>query len=670
MSLPDEQQWLFAFKTFAAAMLAMAIGLWLDLPRPYWAVATVYITSHPLSGTTRSKAVFRVIGTLIGACVAVAIVPNLAGAPPLLVLAIALWSALCIYVSVLDRSPRSYVAMLAGYTTALIGFPTVDTPNQIFDIALARTEEIVLGITCAAVVSSVVFPRSVGPLAAQRVKAWFKHAHASVRDAVSLNKSPAAEAHRLQVAADSADIENLVTFLSYDTNLDQSATRWIKQLQPRMLLLLPVMSSVADRLDELQPLGGPSAPVAALVERTRVWMEGDEPGDGAVRDALLADVQAEIDQRPHRGAWRDLLELGLLMRLRDLLNIQSDCIALAAATTGNATTLDAPLHYPIEQHVAVVKHQDHGMALLAAFVTLFTVITCCTFWIVCAWPAGGTAAMMATIGTSLFAARDDPYPSIVGLTKWTIVAAFAAAAYLLLILPAVHNFESLALVLAPAFILYGVLMGAPATYPIGLGLAVNTASLIALQEMYTFDTASFLNSTVAVVTGTGLAALVTAVLRPVGAEWSALRLINANRATLAQAADISSENQRASVAGLMIDRMMLLAPRAAAAGHTMPEALRELRAGFNILDLHRARRELRRGARRRLELLLIRLERHYASASSAPPAGLLRTLDRALAAVRDEPSATARRAVLGLVGLRRCLFPAAKPPQLAPQEAA
>ena len=32
--------------------------------------------------------------------------------------------------------------------------------------------------------------------------------------------------------------------------------------------------------------------------------------------------------------------------------------------------------------------------------------------------------------------------------------------------------------------------------------------------------------------------------------------------------------------------------------------------------------------------MLIRLERHYASASIAPPAGLLRTLDRALAAAR------------------------------------
>jgi uncharacterized membrane protein YccC len=30
----------FALKTFAAAMLALVIALWLDLPRPYWAMAT------------------------------------------------------------------------------------------------------------------------------------------------------------------------------------------------------------------------------------------------------------------------------------------------------------------------------------------------------------------------------------------------------------------------------------------------------------------------------------------------------------------------------------------------------------------------------------------------------------------------------------------------------
>ena len=37
----------FALRTFAAAMLALSIALWLDMPRPYWAMASV---SASLSG--------------------------------------------------------------------------------------------------------------------------------------------------------------------------------------------------------------------------------------------------------------------------------------------------------------------------------------------------------------------------------------------------------------------------------------------------------------------------------------------------------------------------------------------------------------------------------------------------------------------------------------------
>lgn len=155
---------IFALKTFAASMLALVIALAIDLPRPYWAMATVYITSQPLAGATSSKAFFRVIGTLIGATVTVAMVPNLVNAPELLCLAIALWVGLCLYLSLLDGTPRSYVFMLGGYTVALIGFPSVAEPGSIFDIALARVEEISLGIICASLVSTVVFPRSVAPV--------------------------------------------------------------------------------------------------------------------------------------------------------------------------------------------------------------------------------------------------------------------------------------------------------------------------------------------------------------------------------------------------------------------------------------------------------------------------------------------------------------------------
>jgi multidrug resistance efflux pump len=50
--------------------------------------------------------------------------------------------------------------MLAGYTAALIGFPAVDAPGTVFDVALARVEEITLGIVCATVIHSVVLPQS------------------------------------------------------------------------------------------------------------------------------------------------------------------------------------------------------------------------------------------------------------------------------------------------------------------------------------------------------------------------------------------------------------------------------------------------------------------------------------------------------------------------------
>ena len=150
---------IFALKTFAASMLALVIALAMDLPRPYWAMATVYITSQPLAGATSSKAFFRVIGTLVGATVTVAPVPNLIDAPELLCLAIALWVGLCLYVR-LDGTPRSYLFMLAGYTVALIGFPAVSEPGAIFDTAVARVEEISLGIICASLVSPSSFPEA------------------------------------------------------------------------------------------------------------------------------------------------------------------------------------------------------------------------------------------------------------------------------------------------------------------------------------------------------------------------------------------------------------------------------------------------------------------------------------------------------------------------------
>src|ERR1700739_4505594 len=74
---------IFSVNRYMAAILAWFISFSLDLKSPAWAMVTVYLTSQPLSGALRAKAVYRIIGTFVGAAAMIAIVPNLVGAPEL-----------------------------------------------------------------------------------------------------------------------------------------------------------------------------------------------------------------------------------------------------------------------------------------------------------------------------------------------------------------------------------------------------------------------------------------------------------------------------------------------------------------------------------------------------------------------------------------------------------
>jgi len=68
---------------------------------------------------------------------------------------------------------------------AFIGFPVVSDPASIFDTALARVEEISLGIVCASLVSTVVFPRGVAPAVAARVDNWLSDARRLSQDVLN-----------------------------------------------------------------------------------------------------------------------------------------------------------------------------------------------------------------------------------------------------------------------------------------------------------------------------------------------------------------------------------------------------------------------------------------------------------------------------------------------------
>jgi uncharacterized membrane protein YccC len=654
---------IFALKTFAASMLALVIALAMDLPRPYWAMATVYITSQPLAGATSSKAFFRVMGTLIGATMTVALVPNLIDAPELLCLAIALWVGLCLYLSLLDGTPRSYVFMLAGYTVALIGFPSVSEPGAIFDTAVARVEEISLGIICASLVSTIVFPRSVAPAVAHRVDTWLLDAR-RLSQVVLLREgtSDTRRGKRLKLATDIVEIDTLSTHLAYDRLTDRNAVTGLGEIRLRMLMLLPVIASLEDRLAALGEEALRRQPeLKRLLEDLAQWIVSDvsarQPAE-RIR-AMIAEQQAVLDDS---ADWERIITTSLLSRLRELVDLSRDCRELTEAIAGNRNVSTVELAFHSEAGAAPVRHRDRGLALWSAAGAAFAILICCAFWIGTGWPDGASAPMMAAVACSFFAAQDEPARFIRSFGLWSLVAIVVVAIYLFALVPAISHLEVLIVALAPTFLLYGFLIGRPATAGTGMALAANTATLLAIQSTYSADFASYANSAVAFFVGVLIAEIVTRIARGVGAEWIANRMVLSSWKTIAVAAERRGKRDRAEFAGLMLHRLGLLVQRIAFLSESDrrdADSLVQLRIGINIIDLRRARYGLAASTIAVIDDMLDRLAvacRSYAG--KGMPAELLTSVDRALAQAVKDPNDNAREdALIGLVGIRRGLFP-------------
>jgi uncharacterized membrane protein YccC len=633
------REWLFSANCFVAAMLALFVSFSLGLERPFWAMMTVYITSQPLSGAVRSKAVFRLGGTVIGAAATVLIVPPLSNAPVLLSIALALWVAGCQYLSLLDRTPRAYLFMLAGYTAALIGFPSVAHPETVFQTGILRAQEIGIGVTCAAFVHAIVFPRSVSAVLAGRVGAVMREAEAWLADALSLEEPARAAAERRRLAADVTELHAMAIHVPFDTAARRPTQRVLTALQERLALLLPLVSAIEDRTRSLRALGPSDPALVALLADVRAWTADPQPGGDAAlrtRAAALADAQAVDD-------WAGLLRLNLIERLAELVDAWEEAVLLAR----HVQDPDAPSPArALARRTGRPLHLDHGLALVSAAATVVAILGCCAFWIMTAWPDGATAAMIAAVASCFFATMDDPVPAQRGFLAWTAYSLPIAAIYLFAILPQVSDFVTLVLVLSPVLLLLGAIMALPHWYGRIMPFMLGIAGGLALTNHYAADAAAFLNGSMAQLIGVAAAMIATRLLRSMGAATAIARLRRAGWHELARGA-----TDAASWPSRMLDRVGLIAARL---GEVADEdrdaaraALRELRVGVNLSQLGDVP-EVRDA-----------VAAHFRARDpdAAPPAPeLLARIDAAIDARRGEGD---RRVLAALTGLRRNFFPAA-----------
>lgn len=165
---PDRRSLIFACKGLLALALALFVAMSLQLENPQWAlVAAVFLQLRPESGLVIEKALCQMAGTAAGGLVAVLILATLIPYPPLALGGLTLWVGLnSALASRVHRSNYTFAFAMAGMTAALVVLlvmadAAATSSEQVFAIAFARVSELTVGVICAMLVSSLVWPVTV-----------------------------------------------------------------------------------------------------------------------------------------------------------------------------------------------------------------------------------------------------------------------------------------------------------------------------------------------------------------------------------------------------------------------------------------------------------------------------------------------------------------------------
>ncbi len=671
-SVPPARDWFYGVRTFAASMIALYIALLMEMPRPYWAMATVYIVSSPFVGPTSSKALYRAAGTALGASAAVFFVPLLVQTPYLLAIVIALWTGVLLFLSLHLRTANSYALMLAGYTLPLIAFPVVDNPEAVFEVAVSRTEEIFLGIVCAAVVGSMFWPRRLAPVLVDAAGRWFADASTYSDRFLARDVQPdEVGALRASMVTTFNTLEPMIGQLPHEGARPQTV-RNAKELRGRMIHLLPVVDALDDAWWALERRSPELvARLAPLLDETRDWLRDTREGAPVERWQALRDSLERLQPRSEQlDERRQLLFSNALYRLGEWIDLWQDCRSLQhAIQTESQTPWRAVYrHWRLGR---LTPYLDRGMMLYSVCSTIAAISVASLLWILLGWSDGGSAVILAAVACSFFAAMDDPAPQIYRFFFWTAMSVLFASLYLFLVLPNLHDFPMLVLAFAVPFICVGTLTVQPRFYLGTLLTIVNTASFISIQGAYDADFMSFINSNLAGPVGLLFAFVWTLVMRPFGVELAARRMTHSGWRDIARLGEPANLNEHRVMAVRMLDRLMQQLPRLAQTGQDTGVALRDLRIALNLLDLLAYLPRLPSYPQALLRQIVEEVGAHFQACLDAgerlpAPKGLQMTMDRARRALSTsslDAINEARPHVLhALSGLRLALLPGVEVP--------
>lgn len=366
-----------------ASLGALAVAELLHLECPYWAAMTALIVIQPSRGLLLEKSFYRLVGTALGSFGGMLIVQQ-AHSPLGLAALLALWLAACVGTGNLLYGLRSYGALVAGCTGAVIALAGYSMPPHLHDLVFGRIAGIVVGI----VVSTTL--------------TLFYTRHRSHRElldrlaaAVAGNLGWVAGTLRHAPVAEREDRrqELLVELARIEETLDGfwAGSLALKRRKREINALLVALLAV---LESGKTLAGRHRP------DTQRWSEAlaDEL-DGVVRQLETPGVtRIEVTQVMRRLAEAPATAGTLVAALEEVLG--SWCRGIENWQE-RAATREVP-------SLKLVRHRDWHQGARAALRAASSMLAVGLVWQLTGWGQGPVMMMAASIMVSIFSTQERP----------------------------------------------------------------------------------------------------------------------------------------------------------------------------------------------------------------------------------------------------------------------
>lgn len=433
-----QRQWpqlVLAGRGTLAAVLALALAILLKLESPYWAPMTALIVIQPTRGLLLEKSYNRLLGTVAGSVAGMLMLLS-SRSPAMLTILLALWLAACVGAGNLQYGLRSYGAMVAACTAAVIAMAGYNDPPHLSDLVFGRIAGITIGIIVSTAVTLFFTHRRSKRELLDRLHGTTVSTIEWLALLVQGADATERRALRQDILVEIADIEGAVDAAWAGSLNLKRRKRHVRELIISLLALLEAGKLVEDHLLQQDSFAAPwRKTLARHLEDVALHLTEDgsiRPDAGQLR-AVLAET------RIHAPLVADVLgELVVALQ-----RVTAEWDATTPKTERPAS-------------VAFIRHRDWQEAGRAAIRAAVAIAAVGAVWHFSGWQGAPLMMMATSIMVSIFSTHDRPTVMLSHIFFGATVGVAAAFLCRLVLLPGTSGPATQMALMVP-FLMVGML---------------------------------------------------------------------------------------------------------------------------------------------------------------------------------------------------------------------